>query len=155
MKKMVFINPSIDLLLIALAIVVFLNLLRAKFQSKELMDKVKEKNKQVKKLMKQKDKHSIKEMGKANKELMELNMQVMRKTMPITMISLVLFIIIFPFIRAEYEGYVFPLPVPLPWIDFQLHSQTNWLGYYFVASLTFSILIGLIKKIVEKLKKGD
>jgi len=150
---MVWINPTVDISLIALTVVIFFNLLRMKTQSKELMDKMKAKNKRVRELMKRKDKQSVKEMESLNKELIELNMKIMKKTMPVTLVSLAIFMVIFPFIRAAYEPYVFPLPVPLPWIDFQWHSETNWMGYYFVMSLSLSIIIGILKKVLEKARK--
>ncbi len=153
---MVWINPGVDVAVIAFCVVAFFNMIRWKTEDRALMKTLKEKNKRVRELMKRTDKHSKKEVEKANRELIELNMRVMKKTMPITLVSLAVFMAVFPFIRAAYEPFVFPLPFPVPWIDMQFHTQTNWLGYYFLVSLTFSAAAGVIKKLVLRAgKKGD
>ena len=58
---------------------------------------------------------------------------------------------------ALYGEAVIDLPIPLPWLGseslIQLYSQTNWLGWYLVTALTTGIVLSLIFKAVEKIRK--
>lgn len=168
---MVFLNPYIDIALVSIALAIISQIIYAKFvntpEVKEARKRASEKSKKMRELMKKKDEQSMKEMKEVQSEMMQEQMAIM-KTMPYSFLTLPLYLVVFgyfggssiPFIggffgQGAYTGFTFNLPVALPWIDFQLHSTTNWLGYYFVWIMLSTIVIKLGIFVFNKVRKED
>jgi len=161
---MVFFDPMIDIALISFVLSVLVQVLQRVLGSKQAMQKhqtgMKEKQQKMKELMKKNDKQSQKELEKLQGEMLESMNDMMKGSMKMMVVSMVLFIPVLWFLQGTYEGAAITLPVPLPWLGtnslIEFYSQTNWLGWYFVTSLVFSILIvGPVAGIFDKWRQQN
>lgn len=165
---MVFVNPYVDIALISIALAIVSQIIQARFvntpEVKESKKRLNEQNKKLRELMKRKDENAFKEMKKIQEEMAE-EYKIIMKTMPYSFLTLPLYIIAFGYMGGKsmplfggifnngaYSEVVFSLPIPLPWIDFQLHSTTNWMGYCFIWILLSTILIKAGWLVFEKMK---
>lgn len=148
---MVFINPIIEIGLIALAFFIFNNLLRHKFTDTESMEKTKEKQKEWKKLMKSNKKEDQKKTEKLQHEIMETQLNATKGMLPQLLIMMAIFIfLVLPLMNAHYNSEVVP---PAPYLG--IIPGENWIGYYFGFVIVFSIAFAIIKKAWKKYKKSD
>lgn len=163
---MAIISPTIDISLIAMAVVVISKIMQAKFidkkKQKESQQRMKEKQKRIKELMNREDEKSKNEMDKLQQELLQEMNDTMQGTMRYMMFSLPIFLGAFfilgtmfgiemfetPFLVPKFEGFFFLNPftwIPVGWV-----GQAGWLKWYFITYLLTSIAIGAIMKIREK-----
>lgn len=164
-----FVDPYVDIAVVCVVLALISQAIQAKFvntpEVKEARERSKEKNKRMRELMKKTDDESVQEMKKIQKEIMDDTMASM-KTMHYAFLTLPLYLVVFgyfggssvPFVgglfgNGAYTDVVFNLPVALPWIDFQFHETTNWLGYYFVWIMLSTIVIKLGLTVFERMKK--
>ena len=169
---MVFFNPMLELALIAMAMVVVQKALQLKVgnqkQLKEHQEKMKKMQEKVKELMKKNDEKSRKERENMEKEMLDSMNIVMGSSMKFMVVSLVVVLPVFWLAGSVYEKDVINLPVPVPWFSdttvwfdpftwgIMLYNQTNWIGWYVLTSLLFSLLIlNPLTKIFENKKKGN
>ena len=163
---MVIISPTIDISLIAMAVVVISKIMQAKFidkkKQKESQARMKEKQKKIKELMHKEDEKSKNEMDTLQKELLEEMNETMQGTMRYMMFSLPLFLGAFfvmgtlfgiemfetPFLVPKFEGFF--MFNPFTWMPVGWVGQTGWLKWYFITYLITSITIGIVMKIKEK-----
>ena len=163
---MVIISPTIDISLIAVAVVVISKIMQAKFidkkKQKESQARMKEKQKKIKELMHKEDEKSKNEMDTLQKELLEEMNETMQGTMRYMMFSLPLFLGAFfvmgtlfgiemfetPFLVPKFEGFF--MFNPFTWMPVGWVGQTGWLKWYFIVYLITSITIGIVMKIKEK-----
>jgi uncharacterized membrane protein (DUF106 family) len=154
---MVFVNPLVDIAFISFGLSVLVQALQRVLGSKQAMQKhqtgMKEKQEKMKVLMKNTDKQSQKELEKLQGEMLESMNDMMKGSMKMMVASMILFIPALWFLQGTYDGAVIALPVPMPWFvqgfdvlnigswGIEFYKQTNWLGWYFVTSLAFSLLI--------------
>lgn len=163
-----FISPVVDIAIIAVVLVTTIQALQRKFVDRKKMKEdqkaIKEKQKKVRELMKKTDEKSKKEMEKLNKEVMESMSTMMQGSMRSMIISMAVIIPLWMFIGGTYANAIIALPFPIPffsafnwldpgsWFSFKLYTETNWIGWYILISLSFSILLNIVLKIVEKVK---
>jgi uncharacterized membrane protein (DUF106 family) len=143
---MVFIDPLIDVAVIALALVAFSTFIRNKFMDKEAEKQVQEKQKEWKVLLKNTDKESMKRLEAVQKEMLDAQYKMMRSSMPSMLIMLAVFFLLLPVMNSTYGNMQFP---PAPYVV--LPGQ-SWIWYYFVIGIVFSIALMVWKKITEKNK---
>ncbi|MFH1234920.1 MAG: EMC3/TMCO1 family protein [Candidatus Diapherotrites archaeon] len=141
---MVFMDPLIEVAVIALALVAFSTIIRNRFMDKEAEKQVKEKQKEWKELLKSKDKESMKRLESLQKEMLDAQYKMMRSSMPSMLIMLAVFFLLLPVMNSTYAGIEFP---PAPYVV--LPGQ-SWIWYYFVIGIVFSIALALWKKISKK-----
>ncbi|MEM0359811.1 MAG: EMC3/TMCO1 family protein [Candidatus Diapherotrites archaeon] len=144
---MVFIDPLIEVAIIAIALVAFSTFIRNRFMDKEAEKGMKEKQKEFKELLKSKDKASMKRLEEVQKELLELQYKVMRSSIPSMLVMLGVFFLLLPIMNSSYGGIQFP---PAPYIV--LPGQ-SWIWYYILIGLMVSIAVAIGKKIMKKNKE--
>ena len=143
---MVFMDPLIEVALIAFGMFIVMTILRERFMDHEAQELVKAKNKEWKQALKSSDTKKIEAM---NKEMMELQMRVMKGTMPVTMISLAIFVlVIYPLNGFYAEGFPLAWKVALPLLD----RTPSWLWYYILINILLQIAFGITKKAWKKRK---
>ena len=169
---MVFFDPMVDIALISLALSVVIQIMQRVLGSKQAMQKhqasMKERQEKMKELMKKNDKQSQKELEKIQGEMLDSMNDMMKGSMKMMVASLIIFAPVLWFLQGTYDTAIIALPIPLPWFvqgfdilnigswGVQFYSQTSWLGWYFVTSLVFSILIvGPISGVVDKWRQQN
>ena len=144
---MVFVNPLIEVALIAAAWFALFQLLRYKFVDQKAQEKAKEKQKEWKELLKKND---TKKAEEVQKEVMELNFKVMRGTMPMMGVSLLMLFTVFPVLNSYYaEGFPVSIQVPIPFLD----MTPSWIWCLVIVNITLSIGMAVAKKVWKKLKE--
>lgn len=157
-----FISPEVDIFVIVLAVSIVMQIVQRKFLDKKRMkmiqQEMREKSKKLNEMAKQ---------GKSEtKEAKELQGQVMTlmsesfKGMPKQMLfSMAIYVPVFFVVGALYADAVIATPFPVPWLSgeegsiIKLFTETNWFGYYVLMGLIVSIVIGIVLKVFEKVKK--
>ena len=125
---------------ITFVITLFYKVMVNQAKVKELWDQQKEIQREVKKLQKDSPEEANKKMSemlKLNNTLMMLNMKPMLPTMLIV-------ILVFPWVASTFQGHIALLPFNLPYFG----ADFGWLMWYFVISLPltqlFRKLMGVI-----------
>lgn len=148
---MVIVNPIVDITILTVATVVISRAIQFRFMPPHEMEahkqKINKKQEQIKKLMNNNTEEATKKIEKIQKEMIELNARIMKKTFPSIILNLPLFIGVLWFLGAEYGNIVIKLPFYYPWIDGKAYNTTNYFGVYFVVVIITGIIISqLIKK---------
>lgn len=168
---MVFVDPHLEVSLIAIVLSSLSQVVQFTFGNKrEMMKhqaKMKEKQKKINELAKSSHPGAKKELEQAQNEMLE-SMQAVMQNMSRTMIfSLVIFVPAFFVLGSLYTGLTFGLPIPIPWLSpefdllnpvkwFSLYTQTNFLGWYALNSIIFSlVIINPLVKLYEKRKEEN
>jgi len=168
---MAIISPLVDISLIALAVVVVSRFMQRKFidkkKQKAAQKNMKEKQAQIKELMKNNDDKSKQEMQKLQQEIMEEMSETMQGSMRYMMFSLPVFFGAFFIMGQFYGGTLFETPFlvpkfenffmlnPFTWIPTGLVGETGWLKWYFLTYLAVSIVLGVTLKIKEKIQERN
>ena len=152
---MAFISAFADIALIALGLALMSQIVRRKFMDPKKMKKerveMKEKQKEIKELMKNDDQKSKTEVQRLQREIMELASGSMRGSMKMMLFTLPVYFLVFIFLRMSYTGiYFFSYPFALPLFG----EQAGWLDWYILSALVSAIVLGIIFKIVDKVKGG-
>ncbi|MEM4662597.1 MAG: hypothetical protein QXM75_01080 [Candidatus Diapherotrites archaeon] len=135
------ISPEVELFMLASSITVIFGLFsyffRKKFVGEETLKKLKEKSKEARELIRKNDPSSKERLDKLNTELVEINLNLMKASMPLIILSSVFsLVILLPILNERYSGYSFPI-------------FGHWIWYYFVASLLTSALLQQLLKRFE------
>jgi uncharacterized membrane protein (DUF106 family) len=155
---MVFIDPQLEISIAAAALAVFSQAVQFRFGNKKEMVKhqaeLKKHQSRLKELSKNPNASSKKEMEEVEKKMMDSLSVVMKSTNKLLIASMVIFLPAFFVLSAIYGEFTFNLPVPIPWLApepgfelfnpltwFSLYNQTNFVGWYALSSLVFSLLI--------------
>jgi len=166
---MVFIDPILEIGLIALAVVVVSKFLQSRMidkkKQKEAQANMKEKQVKIKELMKAGDEKSKNEMDRLQKEMFEDMNATMQGTMKYMIFSMPLFFGAFfvlgflyggmlieaPFVLPKFQGFFFLNP--FTWVPVGWGTETGWLKWYFIIYLIASIAISIALKAREKFIK--
>ncbi len=112
-------------------IVIIINLLLTK---KDVRDQVREQidnlNKKFKKARKSKD---VEKMQKIQEEQVKVQMENMKHNLKPTIASILIFIVLFPWLRSHYEAFSITL-YPLSW-------SVGMLGWYILIAVTTSLVL--------------
>lgn len=158
-----FINPQIDIALIAIALAVVSQVMQHTLTDRKWMKssqkEMKEKQERIKELMKKGD--SAKgEIERLEKEMMDAMSKMMSGSMRLMLVSMIVFIPALWFLTGTYGNVVVPLPIPIPWlggegiIPIMLYNETNWLGWYLLCSLASSLGLNAVVNIAERRSAG-
>lgn len=165
-------NPVIEVAIISMVVSTFHKVVQLKFgnqdQMKEHQEKMKKTQEKVKELMQRDDEKARKHREELEREMIDSMNKVMKGTMKVMVVSLIVVLPLFAILGSVYAQEVIDLPVPVPWIgsgfDFlnplswvELYNQTNWIGWYVLISLIFSLVVlnPLIKVYTNMKKKGE
>ncbi len=156
-------SPHIDIALVAVVLSLLSQVMRRVLTDqkniKKMQKGMKDKQAKIKELMKKEDAKSKKELERLQGEMMEGMALMMKGTNKLMLVSMVVFLPTFWFLGGVYGNFEFPLPVPLPWFGGEffitLVSSTNFVGWYFVCSLVFSLVINGIINAIEKRKENE
>jgi|GEM_PF-1568528 len=134
----VYFSPEVELLIVTVVITVVLgfinNALRDKLVGKDALKEMKNKQAEMRALMKKTDKESRKKLEALNAELAEMSLNMMGKLMPLMLFSfVVLTAILLPILNQRYGSYNFPI-------------VGSWIWYYFFVALITSFVLSLIMK---------
>lgn len=142
---MVFVNPLIEVALVATALFVLFQFLREKFIDQEAQELLKIKQKEWKEHLKNNNKKKAEE---TQRELMELNFKVMRGTMPLMLVSFATLIFVIWPLNGVYTDKVFPIAmhVPLP----LLNKTPSWIWYLFIVNIVLTVSFMIAKRILKK-----
>jgi len=136
-----FVSPEIDLLVIAVVITLVFSIMslaiRHKMVGKEQLRELKKKHAELKELMKTTDKESQKRLKELQVEVLEINMKMMRASLPTMGLSILVILFLFPFLNANYGNHSFPI-------------VGNWIIYYIVVSIITSLAFQLVIKKLGK-----
>ncbi len=134
------ISPEIDIALLAISVTIIVNIasnyFRSKMLDKDHMEKLKSKQKELNKLLKNAKKSDEKRILELQTEIMELSVKSFRASMPVMVFSLAIFLAILNFAAPEYGQYQYPL-------------VGHWLWYYVLISLATSLTISAIRKVAK------
>ncbi len=165
---MVEITPIIGIFGITAILVIVSRLMQNRFMDRDLMDEqrkeMNEKRDRMKELLSKQDEKSLKEAEKIQREMLEMSQKMMQGSMRYMMVSLPLFLGVFFLMGFVYGETIIDLPVPLPWwenaeifnpftwLNIKFFEQTNWFGWYFASYLFISILYGIGRRILKRIK---
>lgn len=153
-----FINAQIDIVLIAVVLSIISQVMSRKLVDRKKMKaqqaEMKEKNKRIKELTAKGDEKSKAEAMRMQQEMLSEMGATMKGSMRLLMFSMVVYLPMFAVIRWLYADAVIPLPVPIPWFGseslIELYNETNWIGWYILCSLVFSLIGNVLFKLAEK-----
>lgn len=169
---MVFIDPRIELSILAFLLSIVSQGVQIVFGNKKEMlrhqAEMKKKQDKIKELSKSTNPNAKKELDKIQNEMMESFQVVMKSSTKIMMYSFVIFIPALFILSNLYGENTFVLPIPIPWFApepgfeilnpfswFSMYNQTNFIGWYALNSLVFSFLIiNPLMKLYDK-RKGN
>ncbi|MBI2597709.1 MAG: DUF106 domain-containing protein [Candidatus Diapherotrites archaeon] len=165
-------GAMIELALISIALSLFHRVLAMKVgnqkQLKEHQEKMKKTQERIKELVKKDDEKSKREREGLEKEMLESMNIIMSGSTKLMLVSLVVILPVFAIMGSVYGQEVINLPVPVPWVKtgaelfnpitwgIQIYNQTNWIGWYVLFSLIFSLaILNPLVKIYENSKKKE
>ncbi|MCD6478402.1 MAG: hypothetical protein J7L44_00780 [Candidatus Diapherotrites archaeon] len=136
-----FVSPEIDLLIIAVVITLVFSIvslvIRHKIVGKEQLRELKKKHAELKELMKKTDRESQKRLKELQIEVLEINMKMMRASLPTMGLSILIVLFLFPFLNTTYGSHSFPI-------------VGSWIIYYIVVSVITSLAFQLVIKKLGK-----
>ena len=159
---MVLIDPTIEIICIAIGMNLFNQLIRRKFyhpkEMKEDQKKMKEIQKKQKELMGKTDEKSKKESEEIQEQMMKHFGETMGKTNKIMIVTMIAILPLYWFVLPTlYNGLIFGLPFPIPWFgknwSILFYTETNWLGLFVLSSIIIGIILNILLKIYEKTKE--
>ncbi len=159
---MVLIDPTIEIICIALGINLFNQIIRRKFyhpkEMKEDQKKMKKIQEKQKELMLKTDEKSKKELETIQEEMMKHFGETMGKTNKIMIVTMVVLFPLYIFVLPNlYKGTTFGLPFPIPWFgenwSIVFYNETNWLGLLVLSSMIIGLILNIVLKVYEKTKE--
>ena len=162
------ISPMVDIVGISLALSIVSQIVQKKFMNRDEMKKhqesMKEKNKRMKELIGKDDHKSKNELEALEKEMLESMQKMMNGSMKVMIASSVVFLPAYWLLGHFYGTAVIDLPIPIPWFVqgfnlfdtatwkgiIEIYHQTNWLGWYLLTYLLFSMAMNAIVDFIKK-----
>lgn len=167
---MVFFNPQLEISILAALLAVVSQFVQTRFGNRKEMirhqTEMKKNQEKMKKLVQSNNPNAKKEMEILEKEMLESLNMVMKMSTKTMIYSMVIFLPAFFLLGMFYSEAVINLPIPIPWFapDLALlnpfswvsfYTQTNWVGWYVLNSIIFSLLIITpLTKYLENRKEG-
>jgi len=143
-------NPVIEVGLVATGVFALFQVVRYKFVDFESQALLKEKQKEWKEHLKN---NNTEKAGKLQDEVMDLNMKVMRSTMPMMLLSLVLLFVVYGPMHGIYTEENFPMTLSFT-IPVLNYTMPSWLVFYMLIYLSLSIVLAVGKKVYKKMNKS-
>lgn len=117
--------PKPSILVISFLVTLFITIISHYFTDKELMKGIKEKQKRLKEEMKT-HKDNPQKMMEINKQMMEDFPTQMKQSMKISLITIIPLLFLFQWLRSMFA---------------QTAIVTNWIWWYILSSLIFSLIL--------------
>jgi len=118
--------------LLLVSVILFITSLIYKFMiNKNEIREVKEKQREKQEKIKELQKTNPKEANQVMNEMLKLSQKQMKMTLKPMMVSLLLFLVVLPFLPNLFPGVVANLPFTLPYFG----SDFGWLAWYFILSI--------------------
>ena len=123
-------HPKPAILIIYLLVTIFITIISYYVTDRNLMKEIKEKQKRLKEEMKI-HKDNPQKMMEINKQMMEDFPKQMKQSMKISVITIIPLLLLFNWLRPTFT---------------QTTLATNWIWWYIIASLIFSIVLRKVFK---------
>lgn len=137
---MIELTPIFAILLIGAGISVFMSLINKKFLGTGAAKEVKDKMNEIRAKMLEAQKAG--DTSKTNsclKELMKINTDYMKFMIKPMMISIVLVILVLPFVRGQYTGMIVAtVPNSIPYVG---GYEMSWFWWYFICTFVVSTIV--------------
>lgn len=137
-------SPVIGVTVAALVVAIIFTASRRIFIDQAKLKHVMGEMKKLKKRMKNVKRDDEKTLKALTEKSLKLNSENMKLTLKPLAISMVLLILIFPWLGRTFEGYMFRLPFGIPLLASS--GTVGWLGLYIVISMPFTMVF---KKLFE------
>lgn len=136
-------QPIISIFIFSFALTLIITLINRFVVNRKAMKDVKTKMTEIREnLSKAQKEKNTEEINKYMNEYMSINTQYMKQTFKSLIISVVIIMLFLPVVNLKYKGVVVAnLPFSLPVVG----TKSGWLLWYFLVSLTTSIIF---KKII-------
>ncbi len=128
-------SPLTGIIVITFAMTLVATLIHKLMTDQKLLKNIKEEMKQIRKDIKQASQDPAK-MAELNKLSMEKSMKQMKSTMKPILVTMVVFFILFSWLRTTYD------PLPINFLG--IHS---WLWTYVILSFIFSLILRKILRV--------
>ncbi|MFH1751343.1 MAG: EMC3/TMCO1 family protein [archaeon] len=143
-------NPTIDIAIFGILLALISLLVQRKLVDRKLMKSIqksmKEKQKKIKELSKEGHEKNKTEIDRLQKEMLEDSSRMMKGSMKHMLVIAVIFFPVFWFISTNYDGSITPIG---EFMGFKGHYT-----WYIAVSITASIAMNIIFKIIDKVKEG-
>ncbi len=137
---MIPLTPIIAIFLIGAGISIFMSLINKKFLGTGAAKEVKDMMNEIRARMLEAQKSGdINKVNKYVKELMKINSKYMKFMMKPMIISIVLVMLVLPFVRSEYTGLtVATVPNLIPYVG---GYELSWFWWYFICTFVVSTIV--------------
>jgi len=137
---MISLTPIIAIFLIGAGISIFMSLINKKFLGTGAAKEVKDKMNGIRANMLEAQKSgNTKAVNNCLKELMKVNSDYMKFMIKPMMISIILVILVLPFVRSAYTGMIVAtVPDSIPYIG---GYELSWFWWYFICTFVVSTII--------------
>jgi len=137
---MIPLTPIIAIFLIGAGISIFMSLINKKFLGTGAAKEVKDMMNEIRARMLEAQKSGdINKVNKYVKELMKINSKYMKFMMKPMIISIVLVMLILPFVRSEYTGMIVAtVPKSIPYVG---GYELSWFWWYFICTFVVSTIV--------------
>ncbi len=137
---MIPLTPIIAIFLIGAGISIFMSLVNKKFLGTGAAKEVKDKMKEIRtKMLEAQKSGDAKAVNDHLKELMKINSDYMKFMIKPMMISIILVILVLPFVRSAYTGLtVATVPDSIPYIG---GYELSWFWWYFICTFVVSTIV--------------
>jgi uncharacterized membrane protein (DUF106 family) len=137
---MIPLTPIIAIFLIGAGISIFMSLVNKKFLGTGAAKEVKDKMGEIRaKMMEAQKSGNMEVVNKHLKELMKVNSDYMKFMIKPMMISIVVVILILPFIRSQYTGMIVAtVPDSIPYVG---GYELSWFWWYFICTFIVSLIV--------------
>jgi uncharacterized membrane protein (DUF106 family) len=137
---MLSLTPIIAIFLIGAGISIFMSLINKKFLGTGAAKEVKDKMNGIRaKMLEAQKSGNTKTVNDCLKELMKVNSDYMKFMIKPMMISIILVILVLPFVRSAYTGMIVAtVPDSIPYIG---GYELSWFWWYFICTFVVSTII--------------
>ena len=137
---MIPLTPIIAIFLIGAGISIFMSLINKKFLGTGAAKEVKDKMNEIRaKMLEAQKSGNVKTVNECLKGLMKANSDYMKFMIKPMMISIILVILVLPFVRGAYTGMIVAtVPDSIPYIG---GYELSWFWWYFICTFVVSTII--------------
>ncbi len=134
-------NPAMDLVVVSALFAVISQTVQLVFgnrkETRRVQTAMKEKNKELKELMKKGDQTDKTAVERVQKEMMELSSQTMKNMPKLMIVNMIVFLPLFGLVSHAYQGTKINLffPLNLVWV------QGDWFWFYVMCSFLISMVV--------------
>jgi len=137
---MIALTPILVILLVGTGISIFMSLINKKFLGTGAAKEVKDKMGEIRaKMLEAQKSGNMKVVNEHLKQLMKVNSDYMKFMIKPMMISIVLVLLVLPFVRRTYQGLtVATVPDSIPYVG---GYELSWFWWYFICTFIVSTIV--------------